>query len=525
MKKWKLTTKRGFALFIALLMCMGAMQLTAFAAEEDGLPVPEVETVTNADEPETDPVVLPEETQPVEGADETQEPADAAEPVETEQPEEPVATVEPAEPVEVEEPSDAEPAEEEVAVPEEPEAEPAEEPAEDAEPVEPAAGGAAPVFTGFSIGGHPSVNISTGCFYTKAPAETLMADSRLVLNISEGVRFVQSQGNTDGKLYVSGVGGNYVNLNFGMTVSVDGVEVNLRDSLATITLTANSNYDAWSGTPSPVAQVSLSALATSISGYTDGIVFDAGGVETIATPSAFNEEYRILANQDVSDVFLAFVPNGTALHTITYVGKTETLTWRVPDGMPLGLPVPMLAAGETFGGWYMDEGCTVALASNATASADTILYAKITPAAGEDNVSTAITNKASEIHIKTLADWNIFTSRVSEIDLPQRVILDNDLSLENGTYAAISFKANFDGNGKTLSNATFRANGNNSGVFATIENGQVVANLTLQNIVVNNATNAGVVVGSVNHATIQNVQVRNCQVNGRNAGGIAGYLG
>ena len=36
MKKWKHLTKRGLALLLALVMCLGMVQLTAFATEEDG---------------------------------------------------------------------------------------------------------------------------------------------------------------------------------------------------------------------------------------------------------------------------------------------------------------------------------------------------------------------------------------------------------------------------------------------------------------------------------------------------------
>ena len=108
--------------------------------------------------------------------------------------------------------------------------------------------------------------------------------------------------------------------------------------------------------------------------------------------------------------------------------------------------------------------------------------------------------------------------------------LQGNVDLDGKTYAAISgFKGDFDGGGYGISNATFTAVGENAGMFATIGADQIVANLTLRDITARSATYSGALAGSISgteghSATIQNVQIRDCAVNGRSAGGLAGFV-
>jgi hypothetical protein len=127
-----------------------------------------------------------------------------------------------------------------------------------------------------------------------------------------------------------------------------------------------------------------------------------------------------------------------------------------------------------------------------------------------------------------LEDWAAFVLHADEVTSSQRVELLDDIDCDGATYTALTFAGNFDGKGHTISNATFNANGSNSGMFATIGAGQIIANLTLSNITVNYGENAGVLAGSISAtnsdpALIQNVQIRGGTVKGRNMGALVGY--
>ena len=129
-----------------------------------------------------------------------------------------------------------------------------------------------------------------------------------------------------------------------------------------------------------------------------------------------------------------------------------------------------------------------------------------------------------------MADFESFVAKADDITSAQRVELQGNVDLDGKTYAAISgFKGDFDGGGYEISNATFTAVGENAGMFATIGADQIVANLTLRDITARSATYSGALAGSISgteghSATIQNVQIRDCAVNGRSAGGLAGFI-
>lgn len=530
MKKWKLTTKRGFALFIALLMCMGAMQLTAFAAEEDGLPVPEVETVTNADEPETDPVVLPEETQPVEGADETQEPADAAEPVETEQPEEPVDAVEPTEPVEVEEPSDAEPAEEEVAVPEEPEAEPVEEPTEDAEPVEAAGIEDVPRFTQFEIGDASASILSDNAYVLKLGNNTTLNGQPVRLMTNVPVSFRANEPTAANCIFVSGLTGSSPDVSAKITVGGLALTQKL------VTLSNQDQFKVWTGTTS--YDGTIGSLAKTLASYT--VVFLADSM--VSDANVGNVAQNMYFEQDNVNTYIIAYTNSQSLREITYSYDSLTTTWRLPVGAVIPMPDFTMQTGSVFKYWYIvKDGQEIQLTGNEILGDNITVYAKTEPSTGPvtpDSLAAQMgttenmaTTTRTQFTINGRDDWTTFVARSNEFRKDQTVTLADDLDLsENGaagSYVAIPFAGNFNGDYCTISNAVFSpaVGSDNCGLFAKVESGQTVANLILENITVNSATYSGALAGYVDGgALVQNVQVRNCTVSGRTAGGISGFL-
>ncbi|MGN1158349.1 MAG: hypothetical protein ACI4TK_19425, partial [Agathobacter sp.] len=142
----------------------------------------------------------------------------------------------------------------------------------------------------------------------------------------------------------------------------------------------------------------------------------------------------------------------------------------------------------------------------------------------ETTASTAI------ISVSNLDEWNAFVTACSIISSNVRVELMADIDCGGATYNALTFAGDFNGNNHIISNATFSAAGDNSGMFASIGPGQIIANLVLNGITVESGTNAGVLAGTIegeenSRALIQNVQVWGGSTSGTtNAGGIAGSI-
>ena len=206
-----------------------------------------------------------------------------------------------------------------------------------------------------------------------------------------------------------------------------------------------------------------------------------------------------------------------------------TYTFVLPAGSTLtDISLPE-QTGEEFEGWYTDEDCTIPAVLNTAVNSNLTLYADFTDTTGTSTFTEALERGDSILPISNLADFTAFVARADEVTADQRVELQNDLPLGGGSFSSIAnFKGDFDGQNYTISNGAFTAVDNNAGMFATLGAGQVVANLKLDEITVANATNSGILAGSINggegnRPLIQNIQVTNSNVTGRNAGGIAGY--
>ena len=120
------------------------------------------------------------------------------------------------------------------------------------------------------------------------------------------------------------------------------------------------------------------------------------------------------------------------------------------------------------------------------------------------------------------------------------VTLDTDINCNNAQYTTMTFAGDFDGGNHIISNARFSADDGYyfnstesdivcSGMFNSLGAGQIIANVTLQNVSAEYAsTYSGVLAGLVDGsssdpAIIQNVQVRNSSASGRTAGGLLGF--
>lgn len=205
------------------------------------------------------------------------------------------------------------------------------------------------------------------------------------------------------------------------------------------------------------------------------------------------------------------------------------MSWKLPVGAPVSTPVPALENNQTLQGWYTDDALTQAVSASTVVTGNMDLYAKLETTSTTSTFDAELAAGAAVLNINNMDDWSSFVSKSAQITSSQRVELNVDIDCAGAAYTALTFAGNFDGNGKTISNATFNASGENSGLFAVIGPGQKVCNLTLSGLTVKSATYSGALAGSIsgtegNQALVQNVQVRGGSVNGRSAGGVAGYV-
>lgn len=301
---------------------------------------------------------------------------------------------------------------------------------------------------------------------------------------------------------------------------------------ASISLTSGDDVT-WTGSGSGFAGVSVGALANELGNR--AITIPAGGMVSQADGSS-SPEAVLRANQDAANVYLMLYPASLEEYTVTYDYGVGTYTFVLPAGSTLtDISLPE-QTGEEFEGWYTDEDCTIPAVLNTAVNSNLTLYADFTDTTGTSTFTEALDRGDSILPISNLADFTAFVARADEVTANQRVELQNDLNLEDGSFSAISgFDGDFDGQNYTISNGTFTAVGDNAGMFATLGAGQVVANLTLKNIDVGSTftTYSGTLVGSAGgvesagsgQVTIQNVHVTgDGSVSGRTAGGIAGYI-
>ena len=512
--------KRLLSAMIATTMLIGTIPTYAFAADEEELPEQTVqETAETVDEPLAEDVILPE------SEDTTPEDEPAAPVEETDQATEtPEETTEP----EATEPEVTEPEVTEPEVTEEAPAEPEEEPVPETEEAVEVQAEEASLIESLSFKDTDGQTYQTKengtSSYVRIPKDKIVNFGTLTMETSEPVSFVKTDSVPSGNnvMYVAEGG-------------EDEATVMLRLlGLATATISMTRDGTTWTGSGEldlgDLDGQTIGALANQLNGRT--ITISAGMMQT-EDGTKINKEATMAIDQDAENVYFIVyeTEENQDLYEITYNCGDQTYTLAVPAGTQLINAAALAKNGYTFDGWYIDEAFSEAADFTDTVDNNITLYAKYTPNEGiNTSFDQALADEAEILPISNPADFESFVAKVDEIESTQCVELQGNVDLGGKTYTAISgFKGNFNGNGYEISNATFTAVGENAGMFATIGANQIVANLTLRDITVRSATYSGALAGSISgtegrSAKIQNVQIRECTINGRSAGGLAGFV-
>ena len=367
---------------------------------------------------------------------------------------------------------------------------------------------------------------SNGSFLFTAPGGTEVVDYTTTVTLSSDAVFTATTPG-EGDLYVSAVGDNTVTLKFNLTVG--GVNINT-DQFA-LTLEKQEN-NVWTGGFSNAGDLTLETLAGYLTNQNIQLAAGALGANSPAQD--------ILVNMDDENVMLVLCAPGVAVYTVDYVvDESTTITWKLPAGAEIPEIAVELSGGQEIEGWYTDADCTTAFVEGTTVTGNTTVYAKVS-APTEDKTFLEKLEDHENVTITNKTEWDTFVENSDVVVAGQLITLGTDINCGNAIYDSMTFKGNFNGNGKTISNATFRAvdsayytSSENdivcSGMFAALGAGQTIANLTLEDITAEfSTTYSGVLAGladgtSSNPVLIQNVQVRDSSASGRTAAGVVGF--
>ena len=490
---------------MALAMVLSLTPVTALAAEGEDTTLPEEEITVQTKTPVEEPVQL--ET-------EIEEPTEPEIPAEELVPADEMPVEEPAEPESAAEvPDSAEPVQPETV----------EEPVEVETTV--------PTISDIEISNVTDSEVVNGSYIFTAPLNSAVTSYVATVTLSDGAVFTPTTPTTPntGDLYVEEVGEGTATLKFNLNVG--GVDISA-DQFALILEETGDNK--WTGGFENAVGLSLETLA----GYLvdQDIQLAAGALGT------GSEAQDILVNMDDEKVMLVLCDPDAVIYTVDYVvDENTTIAWKLPAGAVIPSLTLELSGGKTLDGWYLDSDFENALTNSTTVAGNTTVYAKITGGTTEptDDFYTALTT-GQPATIGDLDDWEIFVQYADQAVAGQLITLGDNINCNGATYDSITFKGNFNGNGKTISNATFRAVDSAyytssesdivcSGMFAALGAGQIVANLTLDNITAQYASTysaplAGLADGtSSQRVLIQNVQVRNSSASGRTAAGVVGF--
>lgn len=375
----------------------------------------------------------------------------------------------------------------------------------------------------------------------------IRSEMKFSITFSEAVKFVQSYNITtdstdplnpvyvpendipSGALYVSTPGETSATVNMNLKTG----SFNFNSSAYSLTLTTSDNGVTWTG-EAPVGvlgDLTQLTLFTLVNNLINPAMIMADSVESVASQIG-NATNNIIFNRDDQFVYIRQGGPNVTIDTVTFVCLADTFKWKLPEGSLLEYPSAPTFSGMEFDNWYTDSSFTNPVPADQIVSNGLTVYAKYNYTSTTDFEKALENQNQTVVEISTPEEFSIFASRAGIMNPGRRVHLAESLDLGGSTFTAIQFNANFDGGGHTLSNATFQANGENSGMFAIVGKGQKIANVTLSNIKVENAQNAGIVAGSVTSGSgdatqterplIQNVRVIGGEVTGRNSAGIAG---
>lgn len=372
-------------------------------------------------------------------------------------------------------------------------------------------------------GGTVEKTVSDGSFVFTAPANSDVVDYTAALTLSDGAVFTATTP-AAGELYVDSVGQNTATLKF--NVIVNNINMASMDDFDLIF--TSSDGTVWTGGFSNAADLTLEALADYL--VNQNLQLAAGALGT-GSPAQ-----DIVVNADDANVMLVLCAPDAVVYTVSYVVNDTTIIWRLPVGAAIPEITVNLTDGQEIEGWYTDSEHHTEFVPGTTVTGNTTLYANVTggttPPVTDDFYTNLIAGNTATI--MNLDDWETFVEYADQADAGQLIVLGADISCNNATYDPLEFAGNFDGGNHTISNATFRAVSTSSGdtcsgMFAKIGPGQVVANLTLQNVTAQySGTYAGVLAGmadgaSNNRALIQNIQVTGSSASGRTAAGVVGF--
>lgn len=370
----------------------------------------------------------------------------------------------------------------------------------------------APEITGITIAGNEGV-AADGSVSILLDEGLGLANASVILTTSEAVHFVATDSAASGELYAVSAADGQVSLRFkvaaGSTdLDTDAYRLDLTSSDGkTWTGKFSSGFDATAGS---LAEA-LDAVGSSLRA---GTFVDAAGNG--------NERADIYSNEDAANVQLVFCGKDVTRYQVTYHYDGGSYKWSVPSGAPLVEAEVSSNLGNVT--WYTDAAYTNAATFGGAVTSNMDLYAKSDASADVSAFSEGLDAGDAILYISGSDDWAAFTSRSSEVKSSQRVVLKADIDCGGASYTALIFAGDLDGQGHTISNATFSASGDCNGLFASLSGNQRICNLTLSMITVRSASYAGALAGTASggNGIIQNIQVRNCAVSGNNAGGVIG---
>lgn len=378
----------------------------------------------------------------------------------------------------------------------------------------------APAVTSATIADVTSTTDSNGNLYLTAPSNLQLANKTFELTTSEAVSFVATTEATQGQLYASEGSDTSATLR----VQVSG----FTSDDYTISLTSTDSVN-WTGAFGDNFNGTMSALGQAMN-YTSGTL-RAGTM--VDADDVGNDTWKIYSNSDAAYTQLVICDPDSTMATVTYNYGSESYTWTLPVGAKL--PEITIPGNYSVLGWYTASGDKVDF-STATVTESTNLYADLDEVDTSSNFLTELQRGDTILHIQNAADFTAFANNSSQVTAGKRVVLTEDINLNNSSYPAIAFGGDFDGQGHTISNATFTSNGNYAGMFANLASTQKVVNLNLDSITVSGSmfstsNYSGVLAGQIYginetprvNCLIQNVHVTNSSVTGYTSGGLVGF--
>lgn len=376
---------------------------------------------------------------------------------------------------------------------------------------ETAAAGAAPSITEMAVSGNQA-DTTGGSLCLSIPSAANLASASISLVTSEAVTFQATTGAEQGQLYAASAGDGSVTLRFAINTGT----VDMDTDAYSISLSSTDNIN-WTGSFSSGFDMTADTLAAALN--LAGTTLRAGTMQNSAGTG--NTTSSIYCNADAGTIQLVICDPAVTKYDVIYHFGSNSYAWSVPDGAKLVQAI--LPTNLVVENWYTDAAFTTPAVFGGSVNADTDVYAKLITAEDVSGFAAGLQNNDAVLYIRNLEDWTSFVNNASQVTSNQRVELMNDIDCENASYSPLVFAGDFNGNNKTISNATFNASGDYSGMFKNIGGGQKICNLTLSNITAKYATYAGALGGSAGgNALIQNVQVRDCTVSGRSAGGLVG---